>query len=133
MSREEGIRIGRNPFRPWLISSLAGVERTDAAVSPSERPDQGDLFRSTDSLRRMGTQRNVDVEAISPLAWRLLRVAAGYEQRGVERAVDDLLQAHVSMLESGTRGLSADRRRRLFDLYAAELSPDQVDALVEHF
>jgi hypothetical protein len=73
------------------------------------------------------------VDDISPMAWRLLRVAAGYEQRGVEREVDDLMQAHLSMLESGTRGLSNARRRVLFDLYTADLSPDQVDAIVTSF
>ncbi len=74
-----------------------------------------------------------DVTEISPLAWRLLRVAAGYEQRGVERELDGILQAHVSMLESGTRGLSRDRRRTLYRLYAAALDDEQVDALVEFF
>ncbi|ADE03689.2 uncharacterized protein HVO_1919 [Haloferax volcanii DS2] len=53
---------------------------------------------------------DVDITDISPMAWRLLRVAAGYNQRAVERAVDDLMQAHVSMLESGSRGLSRSRR-----------------------
>lgn len=81
----------------------------------------------------MATEPRVDVTAVSPLAWRLLRVAAGYEQRGVERAVDDVLQAHVSMLESGTRGLSVARRERLFDLYAAELSDEQIGVLVDNF
>ncbi|ESP88196.1 hypothetical protein [Candidatus Halobonum tyrrellensis] len=81
----------------------------------------------------MGTQREVDVGQVSPLAWRLLRVAAGYEQRGVEREVDDLLQAHVSMLENGTRALSAARREQLLDLYAAELDAEQVETLVERF
>lgn len=70
---------------------------------------------------------------ISPQAWRLLRVAAGFEQRGVERAVDDLLQAHVSMLESGNRALSVERRRQLYDLYAGELTEAQVAAIVDHF
>lgn len=77
--------------------------------------------------------RDVDLDAVSPRAWRLLRVAAGYEQRAVEREMDDILQAHVSMLESGSRGLSADRRRLLFDLYARELDPEQVRVLVEQF
>ncbi|MGB9987717.1 hypothetical protein [Salarchaeum japonicum] len=76
---------------------------------------------------------DVDLSAVSPLAWRLLRVAAGYEQRGVEREIDGILQAHVSMLESGSRGLTGDRRRRLFDLYAAELSDEQLRVLVRHF
>ncbi len=75
----------------------------------------------------------VDVAAISPDAWRLLRVAAGFSQRDVERDVDEIMQAHISMLENGTRGLSTDRRERLFELYTAELSADQVSALVEHF
>lgn len=70
---------------------------------------------------------------VSPLAWRLLRVAAGYEQREVEREIDDLLQAHVSMLESGSRGLSGERRRELFELYAAELTDEQVEALLDAF
>ena len=81
----------------------------------------------------MGSSDAVDVDAISSQAWRLLRVAADYEQRAVEREVDDLLQAHVSMLESGSRALSPERRRALFDLYAAELTDEQVDAIVEHF
>ncbi|WP_101294966.1 hypothetical protein [Halegenticoccus soli] len=75
----------------------------------------------------------VDVEEISPLAWRLLRTAAGYEQRAVERELDELMQAHVSMLESGRRGLSRPRRRALFELYAAELTDEQVRVLVETF
>jgi hypothetical protein len=76
---------------------------------------------------------DADVGDISPRAWRLLRVAAGYEQREVEREVTDLMQAHVSMLETGNRGLSRPRRRLLFDLYTAELDPEQVRAVVEHF
>ncbi len=67
------------------------------------------------------------------MAWRLLRVAAGYEQRGVEREVDDLMQAHLSMLENGTRGLSQSRRRMLFELYTADLSEEQVEAIVTSF
>jgi hypothetical protein len=70
---------------------------------------------------------------VSPTAWRLLRVAADFSQRDVERAVPDLRQAHVSMLEGGNRGLSGDRLRDLFDLYAAELDDEQVAAIVEHF
>lgn len=81
----------------------------------------------------MDAPTSVDLGDVSPLAWRLLRVAAGYEQRTVEREVDGLMQAHVSMLETGRRGLSADRRRSLFDLYAEELSDEQVVALVDHF
>jgi hypothetical protein len=81
----------------------------------------------------MATTPSVDVGDLSPLAWRLLRVAAGYEQRTVEQEVDDVLQAHVSMLESGTRGLSQPRRRELFDLYAAELDDDQIEAIAIHF
>ena len=80
-----------------------------------------------------GARPEVDIEDISPLAWRLLRTAAGYEQRGVERELDDLMQAHVSMLETGNRGLSTTRRRALFDLYAAELDDEQVRVLVERF
>ena len=75
----------------------------------------------------------VDVGEISPAAWRLLRTAAGYEQRTVEKEVDDLMQAHISMLENGSRGLSASRRHALFELYSAELSADQIEALVTHF
>ena len=81
----------------------------------------------------MGETTDVDVEELSPLAWRLLRVAAGYEQRAIEREVDELVQAHVSMLESGTRALSPSRRRLLLELYAAELDDDQVRAIAEHF
>jgi len=81
----------------------------------------------------MGTTPSVDAGNLSPLAWRLLRVAAGYEQRTVEQEVDDVLQAHVSMLESGTRGLSNSRRRELFELYAAELDDEQIEAIAAHF
>ena len=80
-----------------------------------------------------GERRDVDVEDISPLAWRLLRTAAGYEQRAVERELDGLMQAHVSMLETGNRGLSTARRRALFELYAAELDDEQVRVLAKHF
>lgn len=92
-----------------------------------------DLYYPTPPLRTMAsgdTQRLADV---SPKAWRLLRVAAGYEQREVEREVEDLLQAHVSMLESGSRGLSGERRRQLFELYVTELTEAQVEVLVERF
>ncbi|MDS0299208.1 hypothetical protein NDI76_10700 [Halogeometricum sp. S1BR25-6] len=81
----------------------------------------------------MAATSSVDVADLSPRAWRLLRVAADYDQRTVEREVDDVLQAHVSMLESGARALSRSRREELLDLYAAELSADQVEALAEHF
>jgi transcriptional regulator with XRE-family HTH domain len=81
----------------------------------------------------MGEPARADVEAISPDAWRLLRVAADFSQRDVEREIDGIMQAHISMLESGTRALSVDRRQQLLDLYVAELTPEQVDALVEHF
>ncbi|WP_336038010.1 hypothetical protein [Halobacterium yunchengense] len=74
-----------------------------------------------------------DPADVSPRAWRLLRVAAGYGQRDVERELADIRQAHVSMLEGGSRGLSRGRRRELFALYAAELSDDQVRVIVEHF
>ncbi|WP_136718026.1 hypothetical protein [Halorientalis salina] len=76
---------------------------------------------------------DVDVDDVSPDAWRLLRTAAGYEQRTVEKEVDDLMQAHISMLENGSRGLSSARRRALFELYSAELTTEQVRALVTHF
>lgn len=79
------------------------------------------------------TVEYADVDDISPMAWRLLRVAAGYEQRGVEREVDDLMQAHLSMLENGTRGLSQSRRRVLFELYTADLNREQVEAIVTSF
>lgn len=74
-----------------------------------------------------------DIADISPLAWRLLRTAAGYDQRAVERELDDVIQAHISMLENDRRGLSQSRREALFDLYAAELTDEQVDALVGAF
>ncbi|WP_436347546.1 hypothetical protein [Natronorubrum sp. FCH18a] len=74
-----------------------------------------------------------DLDRISPLAWRLLRVAAGYEQRAVEREVDSLMQAHISMLESGNRSLSKPRRRTLLELYSEELTEEQVRAIVRHF
>ncbi|MFC7079814.1 hypothetical protein [Halorussus caseinilyticus] len=81
----------------------------------------------------MNLPEAVDVADISPLAWRLLRTAADYDQRAVEREIDDLMQAHVSMLESGSRGLSRSRRAALLELYSAELSDEQVEVLVEHF
>jgi len=74
-----------------------------------------------------------EVENISPMAWRLLRVAAGYEQRTVEKEVDELMQAHISMLENNTRSLSRSRLVLLFELYTAELTDTQVAALAEHF
>jgi hypothetical protein len=79
-----------------------------------------------------GSQR-VDVADVSPMAWRLLRTAAGYDQRSVERELDDVIQAHISMLENDRRGLSESRREALFDLYTAELTDTQVHALVETF
>ncbi|MFC6732210.1 MULTISPECIES: hypothetical protein [unclassified Haladaptatus] len=82
---------------------------------------------------RGAEEGGVDVDEISPLAWRLLRTAAGFEQREVERRVDDLLQAHVSMLEGGSRGLSCSRREALFSLYSTELSADQIRALTSNF
>ncbi|CAP15593.2 MULTISPECIES: transcriptional regulator [Halobacterium] len=74
-----------------------------------------------------------ELQDVSTVAWRLLRVAAGYEQREVEREVTDLVQAHLSMLENGTRALSMDRRRVLFDLYATELTEEQIAAIVHNF
>jgi hypothetical protein len=74
-----------------------------------------------------------DLADVSPMSWRLLRVAAGFSQRDVERAVDDLMQAHLSMLESGSRGLSQSRRQVLFELYTDELDPEQVRAIVDNF
>lgn len=76
---------------------------------------------------------SIEPTDLSPLAWRLLRVAAGYEQRAVERELDDVLQAHISMLESGSRALSSARQQTLLELYAAELSSDQITAIAEHF
>jgi len=74
-----------------------------------------------------------DVDGISPRAWRLLRVAADYGQRDVEREIDSVQQAHVSMLESGSRALSPARRQQLLSLYVEELDADQIRVLVEHF
>jgi hypothetical protein len=74
-----------------------------------------------------------DIGDLSPLAWRLLRVAAGYDQRAVEREIADLQQAHVSMLESGGRALSRSRRRTLFELYTRELTAEQVAVIAENF
>lgn len=81
----------------------------------------------------MGYVDSLSPDEISPIAWRLLRVAAEYNQRAVEREVDDLMQAHISMLENGTRALSHSRRRVLLDLYTAELSDEQIRAIVENF
>lgn len=74
-----------------------------------------------------------DLADVSPTAWRLLRVAADFSQRDVEREIPDLQQAHVSMLEGGNRGLSGDRLRELFALYTSELGDEQVAAIVDHF
>ncbi|SFT07309.1 hypothetical protein SAMN04488556_4225 [Halostagnicola kamekurae] len=76
---------------------------------------------------------STELEEVSPMAWRLLRVAAGYEQREVERQVDDIMQAHLSMLENGTRGLSISRRSLIFDLYTTELDDEQVNAIINNF
>lgn len=76
---------------------------------------------------------DVEITDLSPMAWRLLRTAAEYEQRAVEREMDDLMQAHISMLESGNRGLSRSRLQSLYELYTAELTADQIRALVEQF
>lgn len=81
----------------------------------------------------MGTGDTVAITDLSPMAWRLLRVAAGYGQRDVERELDAVRQANISMLENGTRGLSVERREKLFELYTAELSSAQVEAIAEHF
>lgn len=76
---------------------------------------------------------DVGLSEISPQAWRLLRVAADYEQREVEREVDELVQAHISMLENNTRSLSQSRLRALFELYTVDLSEEQVRAILENF
>ena len=76
---------------------------------------------------------DVDVQAISPTAWRLLRTAADYDQRTVEKELDTLMQAHISMLENDTRSLSNERLEQLYTLYTAELTDEQVRAIVEHF
>jgi hypothetical protein len=76
---------------------------------------------------------DIDIRDISPIAWRLLRVAAGFGQREVEGEVQNIMQAHVSMLESDTRSLSDERLADLFELYRDELTDDQLRALVEHF
>lgn len=81
----------------------------------------------------MGVHEGVVIADLSQMAWRLLRVAAGYSQRDVERALDPIQQANVSMLENGTRGLSVARREQLFELYAAELTTEQIEAIAEHF
>lgn len=81
----------------------------------------------------MEQSQGVDIADISPLAWRLLRTAAGFDQRAVERELDEIIQAHISMLENDRRGLSQSRREALFDLYASELTPEQVHAIVQAF
>lgn len=83
----------------------------------------------------MGTEAADDValREISPTAWRLLRVAAGFDQREVEAEIRGVMQAHVSMLESDTRSLSEQRLQQLYRLYAAELTSDQIRALVTNF
>lgn len=81
----------------------------------------------------MTASSSVDETTLSPLAWRLLRVAAGYDQRAVERELPDLLQAHISMLESGGRALSRSRRHALLELYTSELTAKQVAVIAENF
>jgi hypothetical protein len=76
---------------------------------------------------------DVDLQSLSPQAWRLLRTAADYDQRAVEKQLDSLMQAHVSMLENDTRSLSRERLEQLYALYAAELTDEQVRAIIEHF
>jgi hypothetical protein len=76
---------------------------------------------------------DVDLQSISPRAWCLLRTAADYEQRTVEKELDTLMQAHISMLENNTRSLSTKRLEQLYTLYTAELRDEQVRAIVEHF
>jgi hypothetical protein len=80
-----------------------------------------------------GAADDIDVREISPMAWRLLRVAAGFGQREVETEVENIMQAHISMLESDTRSLSEQRLEQLFRLYRAELTDDQLHALVTNF
>ncbi|WP_330632305.1 hypothetical protein [Halocatena halophila] len=81
----------------------------------------------------MSTPGEISPTNLSPMAWRLLRVGAGFEQRAVEREIDEIQQAHVSMLERGARSLSPARRATLFELYADELTTAQVRAIVDHF
>ncbi|PSQ58185.1 MAG: hypothetical protein BRD23_07520 [Halobacteriales archaeon SW_9_67_25] len=76
---------------------------------------------------------DIDLTDISPRAWCLLRTAADYDQRAVEKELDTLMQAHISMLENDTRGLSMNRLKQLYDLYTAELTDEQVRAILEHF
>ncbi|QIB74859.1 hypothetical protein GL213_06175 [Halogeometricum borinquense] len=112
-------------------------ERSDVSQVRRERRIGGsfgiDFCALNGENRSMAAPSSFDVADISPLAWRLLRVAAGYDQRSVEREVDDIVQAHISMLESGTRALSRPRREELFELYAAELDADQIEALTTYF
>lgn len=76
---------------------------------------------------------DIDINNISPTAWRLLRVAAGFGQREVEVEIDDIMQAHISMLENNNRSLSEERLEVLFELYRAELTTEQVRVLVSNF
>jgi transcriptional regulator with XRE-family HTH domain len=80
-----------------------------------------------------GRSNEIALDEISSLGWRLLRVAAGYGQRDVEKEIDDIMQAHISMLESDARSLSEQRLEQLFKLYQAELTEQQIDALVSNF
>ena len=76
---------------------------------------------------------DIDINNISPTAWRLLRVAAGFGQREVEVEIDDIMQAHISMLENNNRSLSEERLEVLFELYRSELTTEQVRVLVSNF
>jgi|GEM_PF-396838 len=95
------------------------------------QPDAVESAQSDASDGR--TPADVDVRHVSPRAWCLLRTAAGYEQRAVETELDEVMQAHISMLENDTRSLSTDRLEQLYDLYTAELLTDQVFAIVDNF
>ena len=83
----------------------------------------------------MGQADDLDIclESLSPLAWRLLRVAAEYEQREVEDELDDILQAHISMLENNNRSLSQSQLEQLFSLYASHLESEQILAITKNY
>lgn len=107
-----------------------GDTATDGRPATDHDGEGREWTAGSGAVRRV---EDVDVAVVSSEAWRLLRTAAGYEQREVERELDELMQAHISMLESDTRSLSTDRLELLFELYTAELTDEQVCALVELF
>lgn len=82
---------------------------------------------------RQADNLGICLDSLSPLTWRLLRVAAEYEQREVENQLDDILQAHVPMLGDNSRSLLQGQLEQLFSLYAGHLESKQILAITENY